>query len=208
MKKLILVIVIISNFAIANDAEEFFYQRGYETGMQQGYQKGAEAAFNEAKKILEKYKAEIKAYEIGKYLIKSGYLTYPKVWQRVDDDGNLKIEVQASKIVKQLNISEIFDKFNELPNVPYNENITNPIDVQKNSVYVSERDQSSASVPALAGSNQDIMYITILKSGKNEEILKKSNLVYSIDTEKNRLKIMFFNRAEKENFCKQVKICD
>ena len=63
-------------------------------------------------------------------------------------------------------------------------------------------------MPASADSNQNIITISIEKSGENEEILKKANLVYSVDKEKNRLKVMFFNRTEKQNFCDQFQICD
>ena len=77
----------------------------------------------------------------------------------------------------------------------------------RNSVYVANRDASTF-MPASADSNQNIITISIEKSGENEEILKKANLVYSVDKEKNRLKVMFFNRTEKQNFCDQFQICD
>lgn len=109
MKKIIFLLVL-TNLVFGSEAEEFFYQRGVEAGYKQGYEQGVKDAFEESKKILAKYKNEIKAYEIGKYFLQSGYITYPKVWQRLDEFGNVKIEIQPSKIVKELNIADIFFK--------------------------------------------------------------------------------------------------
>lgn len=207
MRKIILVALAACSCFASNEAEEFFYQRGLDAGYAQGYEQGVKDAFEEAKKILAKYKNEIRAYEVGKYFMQKGYITYPKVWQRVDSDGNVKIEIQPSKIEKQLNISEIFTKFNTLPTNPYPERVKGDPLEARNSVYVANRDASTF-MPASADSNQNIITISIEKSGENEEILKKANLVYSVDKEKNRLKVMFFNRTEKQNFCDQFQICD
>ncbi|HDX6248319.1 TPA: hypothetical protein RPW15_001476 [Campylobacter fetus subsp. venerealis] len=205
-KALILAPMIMLSVCFANnEAEEFFYQRGLDAGYNQGYEQGVKDAFEEAKKILAKYKNEIRAYEIGKYFMQNGYITYPKVWQRVDNDGGVKIEIQPSKIEKQLNISDIFNKFNTLPTNPNPATVAqDPIEAI-NSVYGATRDTAKF-LPNRADSNQNIVTISIEKNSKNEDILKKSNLVYSVD--KNRLKVMFFNRAEKNNFCEQFKICN
>lgn len=208
MKKVFFIVLVILNVSYGNnEAEEFFYQRGVEAGYKQGYEQGVKDAFEESKKILAKYKNEIRAFELGKYLVQGGYLTYPKVWQRIDEFGNVKLEIQSSKIEKQLNIAEIYKKFNTLPTNPNPEIIReNPLEV-RNSVYTSTRD-SVISLPARADSNQEILTISIPKTGENEKILKQANLVYSIDGENKRIKVMFFNRTEKNNFCNQFKICD
>ena len=206
MKKIIFLLVL-TNVVFGSEAEEFFYQRGVEAGFKQGYEQGVKDAFEESKKILAKYKNEIKAYEIGKYFLKEGYITYPKVWQRLDEFGNVKIEIQPSKIVKELNIADIFSKFNTLPTNPNPEMISsNPL-TARNSVNTATRD-IVISTPKKASANQEIVTISIENTGKNEEIVKKANLVYSVDKPNDRIKVMFFNRSEKNNFCKQYKICE
>lgn len=205
-KSLILAPLAVATLCFAsNEAEEFFYQRGLDAGYQQGYEKGVEDALEEAKKILARYKDEIKAYEIGKYLVEKSYITYPKVWQRLDEFGNLKIEIQPSKIEKPLNLSEIFGKFGVLPTNPNPEKISKDPINSRNSVYSAVRD-TTTSLPSKVDSNRQILTISLEKSSKHEEILKKANLVYSVD--KDRLKVLFFNRTEKENFCNQFKICE
>jgi len=204
--KIFALLPLIAVAAIAsNEAEEFFYQRGVEAGYKQGFEEGVEAGIEEAKKILAKYKNEIRAYEVGKFFVNSGYLSYPKVWQRVGSDGNVKIEIEPSRIEKPLNIAEIFNKFNTLPTNPNPEKLNEDPISARNSVYSANRDTSKF-LPNKADSNQNIVTISIEKSSKNEEILKKSNLVYSVD--KDTLKVMFFNRTEKNNFCEQFKICE
>ena len=189
----------------SNEAEDFFYQRGVEAGYRQGFDEGVAAGIEEAKKILAKYKNEVRAYEVGKFFVNSGYLSYPKIWQRVDGNGNVKIEIEPSRIEKPLNIAEIFNKFGTLPTNPNPEKVAQDPISARNSVYSASRDTSKF-LPNKADSNQNIVTISIEKSSKNEEILKKSNLVYSVD--KDTLKVMFFNRTQKNDFCAQFKICE
>lgn len=207
MKKIALSMLVLASFSFGSEAEEFFYQRGLDAGFKQGYEQGVKDAFTESKNILARYKNEIKAYEVGKYLVRNGYITYPKVWQRIDEFGNVKIEIQPSRIEKELNIADIFSKFNTLPTNPNPEMVAlNPIEA-RNSVNTATRDKVVA-LPKKASANQDIITISLENSGKNEEIVKKANLVYSVDKPNNRIKVMFFNRTEKNNFCSQYQICE
>lgn len=206
MKKIIFLLTLVS-LVFSSEAEEFFYQRGVEAGYKQGYEQGVKDAFIESKKILAQYKNEIKAFEIGKYLVRNGYITYPKVWQRVDSNGDIKIEIQPSRIEKELNIADIFTKFGSIPTAPYAEKAeSNPLHA-KNSVYSATRDNFS-STPKKASANQDIVTISMENTGTNEEIVRRANLVYSVDKPNNRIKVMFFNRTEKNNFCSQYQICE
>ena len=52
----------------SNEAEDFFYQRGVEAGYRQGFDEGVAAGIEEAKKILAKYKNEVRAYEVASFL--------------------------------------------------------------------------------------------------------------------------------------------
>ena len=50
----ILAVCLITNTAFAkNEAEDFFYKRGYDAGFSAGYDEGVKQAFKEAKKIYE-----------------------------------------------------------------------------------------------------------------------------------------------------------
>ena len=144
MKKIVLAAALCSSFLFAgNSTEEFFYQSGYDQGQKDGFDKGVREAFKVAKKVLDEYKEEIRAYEIGKYLVKDSYLTAPKVYQSLGDAGEtLKIQVMKSRIEKELDIKDIFSKFGTIPTLNEQDEIgatTRSID-QINSVNIASRD--------------------------------------------------------------------
>ncbi len=210
MKKIVLAAALCSSFLFAgNSTEEFFYQSGYDQGQKDGFDKGVREAFKVAKKVLDEYKEEIRAYEIGKYLVKDSYLTAPKVYQSLGDAGEtLKIQVMKSRIEKELDIKDIFSKFGTIPTLNEQDELgatTRSID-QINSVNIASRDDI-LNLPAEADKNDKIITVSIEKNSKNEEILKNTNAVYSVDSDSDRFKVMFFTRTEKENFCNNFKIC-
>ena len=210
MKKLLLTVTLCSSLLFgSNTTEDFFYQSGYEQGQKDGFDKGVREAFIVAKKILDEYKEEIRAYEIGKYLVKDSYLTAPKVYQSLGETGeSLKIQVMKSRIEKELNIKDIFSKFGSIPtlnNVDELGQTKRSLD-QINSVNIANRDDI-LNLPAEADKNDKIITVSIEKNSKNEEILKSANTVYSLDSDSERFKVMFFTRTEKENFCNNFKIC-
>ena len=209
MKKIVLAAALCSSFLFAgNSTEEFFYQSGYDQGQKDGFDKGVREAFKVAKKVLDEYKEEIRAYEIGKYLVKDSYLTAPKVYQSLGDAGEtLKIQVMKSRIEKELDIKDIFSKFGTIPTLNEQDELgatTRSID-QINSVNIASRDDI-LNLPAEADKNDKIITVSIEKNSKNEEILKNTNAVYSVDGDSDRFKVMFFTRTVKENFCNNFKI--
>jgi hypothetical protein len=205
MKKIIfLVVAAITIVSAANEAEEFFYNRGYEAGYNAGYEEGIKAMQIEAKKILDKYTDDIKAYEIGKYLIKEKKITAPKIYQERAPDGTVKIVVIKSEILDELSIEDIFSKYGNIPAKNYNSQAQNN-DVRLNSVYLANRDNSVAAIPAAADRDKAITTLSLKKTWKNKDILQKANLVYSEDD--NFYKVIFFTSKEKSDFCKNFGVC-
>ena len=207
MKKIVLAALLSSGLLMAADTtEDFFYQNGYEQGQKDGFNQGVAAAFKESKKVLEAYKEEIRAYEIGKYLIRAKYLTAPKIYQVIDEQGGLRVDISKSRIEKELNIDDIFTRFGTIPVMEEKNNIAEDslsLD-EANSVTIASRD-NIINIPGEADKNNKIITVSIEKNSKNEEILKKSNTVYSLDDD--RFKVMFFTRTEQTNFCNSFKIC-
>lgn len=190
----------------ATSTEDFFYQRGYENGYTQGYEKGVEEAFKEAKAMLKNYANELKAYELGKYLIKNQNLTYPQVWQEVDDSGLVKLRVLPSKIEKELSVDELFAKFASIPTreAVINKDLELSV-AEKNSVSLSYRDGNINTLPQKPNTANNKQTLSLAKSSKNLEILKKANVVFS--DEGSFYNVLFFTKAEKEAFCSQFEIC-
>lgn len=204
-----LILLGLSTHALAQDAtstEDFFYQRGYESGYTSGYEKGVEDAFKEAKAMLKNYEAQLKAYEIGKYLIKSQKLTYPQVWQELDDSGKLSLRVLPSTIEKELDIDELFSKFASIPTRSASINKDLELSTEdKNSVLLSYRDGNINNLAQKPNTANNKQTLSLAKSSKNLEILKKANVVFS--DEGSFYNVLFFTKTEKEAFCKQFEIC-
>nr|MBP3724951.1 hypothetical protein [Campylobacter sp.] len=163
-------------------------------------------AFIEAKNVLNRYKADLKAYEIGKYLIATKKLTYPQVWQETDDSGLIKLRVTPSKLEKELNIDELFAKFANIPERPASLQETLELNLdQKNSISLSNRDINHNSMPQNVSMQGDLKTLSIKKTSTNLEILKRANVVFS--DEDNSYNVLFFTEKEKSDFCNQFKIC-
>ncbi|HEG2941913.1 TPA: hypothetical protein SCW98_001664 [Campylobacter jejuni] len=209
-KKIIISIAMISVFSsqiFAANTEDFFYQRGYENGYNKGFEAGVKKAFEEAKNVLVKYKEQLTAYEVGKYLITSRYLTYPEVWQEKTEDGTFKLRVTPSKIERPLDVDELFTKFS---NIPLTDGTQTPslelTAEEKNSVYLSNRDSNANDMPQNVDEDIKTTTLSINKTAKNLDVLKKANVVFS--DEGNVYNVLFFTPQEKKDFCKSYKICE
>ncbi|EJF7467922.1 hypothetical protein M8548_001309 [Campylobacter coli] len=209
-KKIIISIAMISVFSsqiFAANTEDFFYQRGYENGYNKGFEAGVKKAFEEAKNVLVKYKEQLTAYEVGKYLITSRYLTYPEVWQEKTEDGTFKLRVTPSKIERPLDVDELFTKFS---NIPITDGTQTPslelTPEEKNSVYLSNRDSNANDMPQNVDEDIKTTTLSINKTAKNLDVLKKANVVFS--DEGNAYNVLFFTPQEKKDFCKSYKICE
>lgn len=209
MKKLVMVAIALSGLVSSINAEtmeDFFYKRGYEVGFDEGYKVGVIKAFEEAKQILVRYDNELKAFELGKYLIKAQNLTYPRVYQEKNENNEFKFVITQSEIQKEINVEELFSKFGSLPQIEPNLKQNNELSLdEKNSVYLSFRDNNINDLPQNVSSDSNIKTLNIDKTSKNLEILKKANVVFS--DENDRYNVLFFTEEEKKDFCKQFNIC-
>lgn len=209
MKKLVMVTIALSSLVGSINAEtmeDFFYKRGYEVGFDEGYKAGVVKAFEEAKQILVRYDNELKAFELGKYLIKAQNLTYPRVYQEKNENNEFKFVITQSEIQKEINVEELFSKFGSLPQIEPDLKQNNELSLdEKNSVYLSFRDNNTNDLPQNVSSDSNIKTLNIDKTSKNLEILKKANVVFS--DENDRYNVLFFTEEEKKDFCKQFNIC-
>lgn len=209
MKKL--VFVFLSAFLINNafgvTTEDFFYQRGYENGYKKGFEAGVQKAFEESKKVLDRYGEELMSFEIGKYLLRSRYLTYPQVWQEVDTAGTIKLRVNPSKLEKPLDVDALFTKFSQIPLKSGVEapNLELTLE-EKNSVYLSARDSNNNDLPQDVSESIKTTTLVVAKTAGNLSVLKKANVVFS--DEGDSYNVLFFTKQEKTEFCKNYEICE
>lgn len=207
MKRIVSLLLIATSFIYAGDSEDFYYERGLEAGYQRGLIKGQEIAFNDAKKILQMYKNQIKAYELGKYLVESKRLTAPQVYQQLEKDGSIKFVILPSKIVNQLNIEEIFEEFKDMPtlasNMLKNKKTTLNADTA-NSVHLSSRDDNMNILADKANRDSKKSSLKVKKTRSNQNLLNGANVVYVEDN--NYYEVVFFTNEEKKDFCSQFKV--
>jgi hypothetical protein len=72
--------------------QRFYYDLGRKEGVAEGVKKGYALALRDFRKIVAKNARRIRALEAGKYLIKEGKITYPKVYKvRNGDSYSIKI---------------------------------------------------------------------------------------------------------------------
>ena len=211
MKKILYSICIfgfcINAFSAETSTEDFFYQRGYENGFASGFEEGVKKAMEESKRMLELYGNELKAYEIGKYLIKTQNLTYPQVWQEVDESGAIKLRIIPSRIQKELNVDELFAKFTTIPTIqPFVQEKGKLTLNEKNSVFLSNRDSNINSMAQNVNTPKNKQTLNVKKTSKNLDVLKRANVVFS--DEGDNYNVLFFTKQEKQDFCKQYEICE
>lgn len=207
MKKISLILSLgVALFANSTSTEDFFYNRGYEMGYSSGYEKGVADAFKEAKRVLERYKDDLYAYEVGKYLIKTQRLTYPQIWQERTDDGRVVLRIMPSIVEKELNIDELFSRFVNIPKMDQVASSRLELTTeQKNSVNLSRRDSNINEMPQNVNTAINKKTLRIKKNSANLEILKRANVVFS--DEDDSYNVLFFTEREERDFCKQFEIC-
>lgn len=209
MKKIIFMsIICILNSSVAFATESFFYKRGYEQGFNTGFDEGVTAGLKAAREALQKYKNDIDSYEVGKYLIASRKLTYPSVWQEIDNNtGSVTLRVLPSRIEGILDIDDLLSRYTNIPKRPRIDNSVLELSLEeKNSAYLSERDSNSNDLPENVSERlNQIRKLSIDKTSENLEILKQANIIYSEEDE--NYIIVFFSEEEQKTFCNNFPIC-
>ena len=209
MKKVasVSILALFASFAFASSTEDFFYSKGYDNGYNAGYERGVKAGMKEAKNILKRYANELRAYEVGRYLVQSKNLTYPQVYQQQNANGTFSLVVTPSRIEKELNIDALFAKFSTLPEKIVDNEISTELSLnEKNSVYLTSRDNNDNDIPQKSDSTARTQTLEVEKSSKNFDILKRANVVFS--DEGNSYNVLFFSEREKTDFCNSFKICN
>ena len=206
MRKNALIMLFLATSLFAVSTEDFFYQRGYENGYNKGFEVGVQKAFEESKKVLERYRDELAMFEIGKYLIRSKYLTFPQVWQETDTSGSIRLRVSPSRLERPLDVDALFTKFSQIPLKSGVETPSLELSLEeKNSIYLSARDSNANDMAQNVDESIKTKTLNIEKTAGNLNVLKKANVVFS--DEGSSYKVLFFTQQEKSQFCNAYKIC-
>ncbi len=188
-----------------NGIANFYYKQGYQTGYKQGYEAGYAKAIRYAENKLNEYALKIKAYEAGKYLIKSQRITYPQVFYIKNPlDNSIKIVIKNSQISNEIGASDIL-YIPELNLKDFN-NINNSVNPNSskyhtvsNAVSLNE-EQTNPEIPKLSKNTLNTYYIYMPNTQSYKDILNQAGLVYAETG--NRLKIIFTSKQNAKKFIK------
>lgn len=192
-----------------NEMQRFYYDKGAEDTKEKAYLAGYKQAMDDfTKKILPAYAKNIKAYEAGKYLIKEGKITYPRVFRYKDGDS-YKIQIEPPAVEKQFTEKDLY----ALPEFNYNfctakQRATTDKEetaglYAENSFALPARDDvamSRDSAPEVRKSKV-VVHLPYKNEGI-EQAVGMYNIDYSIT--KDGYDLFFSNDAEKTDFCMKV----
>ena len=192
-----------SIFAISNSPEEFFYRVGYQKGYKQGYENGYKAGYKQAvedfKTILKAYKDDIKALEEGKYLVKEGYITAPRLYRIRNSDGTITFKVVGCRIERLRNLEDIIKN-------PF----VVPVIDKKTVEKVRKASERLITIPQLPNSQPNVEKVQVYLipvSKQAKDILNKLGIPYEIDPQSGKVKAIFFDEKRMNEFCQKYKLC-
>lgn len=182
---------------IVSSPEEFFYQKGYQEGYakgkKEGFIEGYKRALQDIKAILNLYKKDLQALEVGKYLSEEQKITYPRIVKIQNPDGSFEIKVIGCR----------FENLRSLDDIPNLEvPIVSATEVQK----YKEAKEDLVSIPKLSQEvksayNNPPKPIIVKVDKKYKNLLEKLNIPYEIN-DKGEIKAIFFKQKDYENFLK------
>lgn len=186
-----------TNYKDLTNMQNHYYEKGYKEASKIYYRLGYEKAIKNSIKALEKYKAQIEAYEAGKYYEKNGKLTYPQMY-RVKDGENYVIRIERPELKEKMTYQDIImiPEFNsdlmadmDAPTPSENEmnafNLVTPI--QEVNSAIAEVRQFEVELP---------------KTDKVKKILSNNGKVYI--SSPTSYKVIFNDKNDYETFCKTV----
>lgn len=170
--------------------------------------------FDKAKRIIEKYAQKIKSYEVGKYALRKGYVTYPQIVP-IEVNGVVTIENMGCELKKELSVDEIMTIYandslktttnnydalsptssfdgNDVPNTSSITAINNDYNTNNNFIETTQ-------------SFNESFEKAFQLSYKNKEQLDKYNVSYLKSG--GELIATFKNKNEYSSFCQMSEIC-
>lgn len=167
--------------------------------------------FDKAKRIIEKYAQKIKSYEVGKYALRKGYVTYPQIVP-IEVNGIVTIENMGCELKKELSVDEIMTIYanDSLKTTTTNYDIINSSfggnSASSSSITAINNDYNTNSnfIETTQSFNESFEKAFQL-SYKNKEQLDKYNVSYLKSG--GELIATFKNKNEFNSFCQMSEIC-
>lgn len=192
-----------------NEMQRFYYNQGAEDTKETAYNAGYKQAMDDfTKKILPLYSKRIKAYEAGKYLIKEGRITYPKVF-RYKEDGAYKIHIEPSVVEKEFSEKDLY----AIPEIDMSicKSVTSKSQqndesgeiYQENTFNIAAKDDPALARDGAPEVRKDKVVVHLpYKNEGIEQAVNNYNINYSIT--KDGYDLYFANDKEKNDFCVKI----
>jgi hypothetical protein len=207
VKKTLLGVIFATGLVFSQTAmspEQFFFDAGYKKGYKEGYEKGYKEGYKQAvkdfKTVLQAYKDDIKALEMGKYLFRNGYITYPRVY-RLNENGKVEFKIVGCRLEKIRSLEDVIRNPWQVPEIDCNK-IQNVEKASKDLITIPE-----TPVQTEPFSYEKSTVIIIPLKVRDTALLNRLGIPYMTNPETGKVKAIFFDLKRAEQFCNQYKIC-
>jgi len=192
----------------STNKENFFYNKGFKDGFEDGKRKGYAQAIREAKRAIDMYKKRIEAYEVSKYLSRKGKITPPRLYQKRDENGKVEIVVKGCEVRGKLTTQDILllpnlskDEYSTTSGGGFDYHTTDSHSTPSDSVFLAGVDRG---VDIAKPTHSLVRKTTLVFRDTNffRKLLRASGVIYTIEANGGGLRAIFASKREAENFIK------
>lgn len=90
-----------------SDIKKFYEDLGYKKGKIRGMEEGYQMALNDFRMLLKQYEEDIAAREAGKYMMKTGKISYPKIY-KIRKGDSYSIKIMAPTVENEFTAEDLF----------------------------------------------------------------------------------------------------
>lgn len=167
------------------EAVRFEYEQKLKQVESEAYRRGWEDAMAYVRERLEALKKDFYALEVGKYLVRKGLITAPRVYKYINEDGETVIKVLGCRIEDVRQLSQIFEE----------------------GIYIPQCSEIRSSRPLEVKTGIDVLFKkTFPKKRAIKEVLDELNIPYEITP--NGYQVIFSSPKEYESFCRATRVCE
>lgn len=87
--------------------KKFYTDLGYKKAEVEGILLGYKMAVKDFKVLVEANEAEIEALQAGKYMVKKGKITYPKIW-KVREGDSYRVKIEAPTVEREFSAEDLY----------------------------------------------------------------------------------------------------
>ena len=199
MKKVLILIflsinIYAENLQIPQDVIEFYENRGYERGKEEGLKLAKEIALKEFEKSLNIFFRDLQAYYVGAKISKEQNILAPKILKYYNDSGDLSISIANCRVDdKLLTIKDII----LAPQLENINNQTNFIETSNNEITNSFVSINSDNSKTTSKDYYQKNYVSTFENTSYvRNMLSNENIKYNLSADKQLVTASFLDETQ------------